>query len=239
MARSVNKALLFATTCGAAVFAALQTVAMLGSPAIPPGFSRIDIGGTRDLMVSERAVTRREWDECVNAGSCQAISAFKSPDAPLTMVNWYDANQYIAWRSSRDSLNYRLPSYEEWMLFAADHAPSPTEKLFTAPELAWAADYDTSPRPSGSASLSEGEEEANHFGLIGLSDRVWEWTASCQEDETSAGDCRGARIAMGRHKAVMSELVSDPGKAGCGGGTPPDFVGFRLVVDLGVSSANR
>ncbi len=195
-------------------------------------FIQIDIGSESNLLVARRAVTVGEWLECVADGTCQPRPGQVVPDATLTHVNWLDAQSYIAWRSAKDGVAYRLPTHAEWVLLAAEHAPIPLEKLFDAPELAWAADYNMNPRPLPESKLAEADEIENSFGVVGLQDSVWEWTASCRE--TADGDqaeCSSVRIAMGTHLSILPELVSDPSKSGCGAGNPLPFVGFRIVHD--------
>jgi hypothetical protein len=41
----------------------------------------------------------------------------------------------------------------------------------------------------------------------------------------------GARIAEGRHRAVVIDFVRDARSGGCAAGLPPEYLGFRLVRD--------
>lgn len=185
----------------------------------------VDIGGETELLVQRNQTTVGEWSACVDAGQCADFPTTRGYDEPMVGVDWFSAHVFAEWRSKTDGLPYRLPSSEEWMLFAADFAPPPTEKLFTAPELAWAADYDVSGEPETRA----GE---NLFGLSGLRDDIWEWTSSCDEvGQTAAQNCGSQMIAMGNHPAFLFVFTRDSSKVGCGGGSPPDHLGFRLVAD--------
>ncbi len=239
MARSAKSALIIAFVSAAVAGAALAKLNPQTAPETDlttNGFVTVDIGGEHDLYVARRAVTAGEWSECVDDGGCQARAHQRDPDAPVTLVSWFDAQQYIAWRSEHDRITYRLPTHAEWVLAAAEQAPAPAEKLFDAPELAWAAHYSMEPRPTPN---SDAAEHKNSFGIAGLRDSVWEWTNSCQETADNAPEnCASARIAMGDHLSLLSEFVSDPSKAGCGAGNPIPAVGFRLVSD-GLSIASH
>lgn len=191
---------------------------------IPSGFRAVDLGGDTPLLIGETEVTQKEWHACVVAKACPETQHLWQVDAPVTKVNAFDVQAYIAWKSKQDGITYRLPTYEEWLLASADLAPPAKDKLFTAPELAWAADFTLQPQDLRDLG-------PNKFGLSGMRNAVWEWTMSCEHTEGSVGsDCYGSRIAMGHHAAYLSVFTRDTSKTGCGGGRPPPNVGFRLVL---------
>jgi len=187
------------------------------------------------LNVGQSEVTIREWAVCVTDEACMAPwhAAPPAPDLPVTGVNWLDVQDYLAWLSQKTGHVWRLPSRDEWLRFAAEAAPVPKAPLFKDPRLAWAADYDLTATPRSTIPRPIGSFGANSLGLVDLKGNVWEWTSTCWSDSAGASQhCRGVRIAMGEHDAVLSELTRDPSKAGCGGGIPPSAVGFR-VIDTG------
>ena len=193
----------------------------------PSGFVAVDVGRDYPLHVQREQVTTSDWLACVDSGGCPDVPMKSDLSEPVYGINVLDAQSYIRWKSIRDGQTYRLPSHEEWMLLAADQVPQESEALFSEPELRWAADFRMSePNPV--------IVEPNHFGIEQLRDTVWEWTGSCARfgDEVS-GNCDSLRVAMGNHMAVLSIYARDTAKAGCGGGTPPARVGFRLVVEAG------
>lgn len=65
------------------------------------------------FLLSEKAVTVREWQACVDAKACLAVSKGK-PDEPITNVNWDDARRYAVWLSQSTHHQYRLPTEAEW-----------------------------------------------------------------------------------------------------------------------------
>lgn len=113
-------------------------------------FVTIDIGEAEDLRVQRRQVTVADWAYCVNDGACSEIRHLPEKAAPITGVNWFDVQSYLSWKSKRDGRRYRLPTHMEWVLTAAEFAPSPKDRYFTAPELAWAK-YDITTKEIGRA----------------------------------------------------------------------------------------
>lgn len=198
-----------------------------------PGLVPLERASGPTLYVGHSEVTLSQWDVCVTAGACAVIAraAWAEPDHPVTGVSWLDVQVYLRWLSGRTGKAYRLPTRDEWLWIAADHAPVSRPKLFDDPRLAWAADYDLTARPRSSRTRPSGTFGVNQRGLSDLRGNVWEWTSTCWSDSAGASeDCRGVRIALGEHEAILSELTRDPGKAGCGAGIPPAAIGFRVVV---------
>lgn len=211
---------------GASGYAAGPMITGLMAAQSPPsGFVPVDVGGESPLLVQKQQVTTSDWLACVADQACPQVPVKSTADEPMFGINLLDVHAYIRWKGKRDQISYRLPTHEEWMLLAAEQVPQADEVLFDAPELSWASNFRMSdPNPV--------IETPNQFGIEQLRDTTWEWTASCLEaGETRSGNCESLRIAMGNHKAVLSVLVRDTAKAGCGGGTPPARVGFRLVAD--------
>lgn len=194
-------------------------------------FLAVDIGEQQNLLIQSKQISVAEWSVCIDAGACPEIKPTHKNAQAMTGVNWYDVQSYLSWRSKQDKITYRLPTHKEWVLAAAELAPIPKETYFKAPELAW-ADYDFTPKRAISDTKDAALKMSNSFGILGLQDGIWEWTSSCREtQDIGKGDCWGARIAMGSHLAVLPELARDPSKVGCGGGSPPPNVGFRMIID--------
>jgi len=188
-------------------------------------------GGTT-LQVMAREVTRREWRACAEAGACEDLTgpiAASEPDMPMTGVNRFDVEAYIAWENGRGGAEYRLPTVAEWQALAADLPQKPYRKLFTDPRMAWAADYGAMQKVSAVV------EPSGAFGTLpnGISDlggNVWEWTASCAKDGQDPARCPAYRVE-GLHQSVLSVFVRNPASGGCAAGAPPANVGFRLVAE--------
>lgn len=186
--------------------------------------------GRRVLQVSPYEVTVASWRQCFNSGGCShlPVNPSASGQLPVTGVNWFDVNEYLAWINSGNGGGLRLPTVAEWREIARSLAHEKPPPLFTDPRLAWAADYGQEitragpPRRVGSFSTTS-------EGISDLDGNVWEWTSSCAK--LGFGDLCPAYVAAGEHEAAISVFVRDPGSGGCATGTPPAHLGFRLVSD--------
>lgn len=188
----------------------------------------------RRLRVGEFEVTWQDWKRCYEAGGCSYLPRPARIDGgktfPVVGVNRLDVDEFIAWANKRGTRQYRLPTAEEWNAFAAALPKPKTEKLFTDPRLAWAADYLQMP------ALPARVQPSGDFGVLpnGLKDlggNVWEWTATCAAGDAADDRCP-AYVAQGLHEAAISVFIRDPATGGCAAGVPPPHVGFRLVSDI-------
>ena len=75
----------------------------------------LDTGG-RVLQVSPYEVTVASWRQCFDSGGCTHLPVRPSASGqlPVTGVNWFDVNEYLAWTNSKDGGEVRLPSLSEW-----------------------------------------------------------------------------------------------------------------------------
>jgi formylglycine-generating enzyme required for sulfatase activity len=67
-----------------------------------------------DYWIDRTEVTARAYTRCVEAGACDppafdaAADWTAEPEHPMTLVSWYDARNFCAWRGAR------LPTEAEW-----------------------------------------------------------------------------------------------------------------------------
>ena len=189
----------------------------------------------------QHQVSVAEYQRCVHDRVCAArAGAPDDPNLPAVMVNSRDAQAYASWLSHKLGGHYRLPSDEEWTFAAGSRAPNeaPLPLAENNPAKAWLARYereanldpvDKEVRPIGSFG-------ANENGLLDISGNVWEWTATCfsrtmlDQAGVPTQNC-GVRVVEGRHRAYISDFIRDARGGGCAVGTPPSYLGFRLVRD--------
>lgn len=212
----------------------IKSVLEAGRPLSIEQSKVIVVAEGRSLQVGEIEVTWQDWKRCYEARGCSFLPRPARIDGgktfPVVGVNRLDVDEFIAWVNSRDTRQYRLPTADEWDAFAAELPKPKTEKLFTDPRLAWAADYGQMP------ALPARVQPSGDFGVLpnGLKDlggNVWEWTATCAASDADDGRCP-AFVAQGLHEAVISVFIRDPATGGCASGVPPPHVGFRLVSDI-------
>lgn len=184
------------------------------------------------LLVMTREVTRREWKACAVALACEDLTGNipkDQPDMPMTGVNRFDVEAYLAWVNGRSSRQYRLPSAAEWEEIAAALPRKGYKKIFTDPRLAWAADYGSMETISGVLRPSGGFGTLPN-GIADLGGNVWEWTTSCAKDGIEQDRCPAYKVE-GQHQTALSVFVREPFNGGCASGAPPNHVGFRLVSE--------
>jgi formylglycine-generating enzyme required for sulfatase activity len=188
------------------------------------------------LLVSRYEVSIADWQLCLDDGGCSfkprpGLGAI-GENFPVTGVNWFDVNEYVAWARQRSGLRLRLPTLAEWNTIAHKPAFDKRPKLFSDPRLAWAAGYDTSAAQPPRLKIS-GSFKPTREGVADIGGNVWEWTATCVSAGFAGGDAARcpAYMAAGEHEAVVPVFVRDPAAGGCALGTPPTHLGFRLVAD--------
>lgn len=215
-----------------------------GRPATAPS-ARVEIPVFR---IMKRQVSLADYDLCVADGACRSADAqVSTADVPVTGVNWLDAQAYASWYSRGTGASWRLPTALEAAVAAGERFGG---ESFSAqaddpanPAVRWIRRYReeaASKRPPDPAPKPRGHYGQNSMGIEDFGGNVWEWTSSCYERVTLASDrttvlsstenC-GVHVLEGRHRAYMSNFVSDGKSGGCAVGTPPENLGFRLVRD--------
>jgi formylglycine-generating enzyme required for sulfatase activity len=182
------------------------------------------------ILVSQFEVTATSWLQCYNQGGCEHNAVEGKPFGayPVTGVNWFDVNQYLAWANSKAGGGLRLPTLAEWRVINFTLARPKPAQLFTDPRMAWAADYGQEKAAIGPVQKS-GSFSTTHDGIADLDGNVWEWTSSCFRADRD--DSCPAYVVAGEHEANVSVFVREPTLGGCASGTPPTHLGFRLVAD--------
>jgi formylglycine-generating enzyme required for sulfatase activity len=213
-----------------------------GRPAVAPS-KKAEVPAFR---IMKRQVGLADYGRCVAAGACAAPDAQEmSADVPVTGVSWLDAEAYARWFTKATGASWRLPTDAEMAAAAAERFAGDS---FSAgaddpsnPAVRWIRQYRqeaAARRPADPGPKPRGHYGSNSKGLEDFAGNVWEWTSTCYErvtldmgEQTSTTENCGVRVLEGRHRAYMSNFVREGKSGGCAVGTPPDYLGFRLVEE--------
>ena len=190
------------------------------------------------IEIMKYQVTSGDFQRCVDDGTCHPLDArFGAPSAerPAVDLSWHDADDYAGWLSQKSGEVFRLPTDEEWILAAGERISTDERhdrgQGDQAPSSSMPAYYAFSPK-----TFDLGTFGSNRNGIFDFAGNVWEWTSTCLSQIALNGDgtvisesenC-GVRVAEGRHRAYITDIVRDPRASGCTG-IPPTHLGFRLV----------
>ncbi|MFO1033374.1 MAG: SUMF1/EgtB/PvdO family nonheme iron enzyme [Hyphomicrobiales bacterium] len=211
-------------------------LALLATSLAGPGQGHQDIAmvpvalGARVLNVARHEVTVADWNSCVVAGACDSLAPRVADTirTPMTGINWFDVQDYLAWHNRTHATQVRLPTADEWRAVSRKPEPVPRKPLFDDPRLAWAANYGQEETPRGPVRLQGAWGETPN-GIADMDGNVWEWTSTCASP--GAADNCPAMTVMGAHRTAISVFVRDAASGGCATGLPPTHIGFRLVAD--------
>lgn len=189
--------------------------------------------------LSQTEVTLGQFKQFITAGkrfdllNADFMQYNQSGDqAAVVMVNWQDAQDFIAWLNQTDGGGYRLPSEAEWEY--ACRAGSQT--LYCGSDdvdaVAWHlhnAEHRTQP---------VAQKKPNALGLYDMSGNVLEWVQDCwiphyqnsPTDGSAAQDCDeeyrvqrgGSWIDAPRYLRATARQVDSPGSRG-------NDIGFRVA----------
>jgi formylglycine-generating enzyme required for sulfatase activity len=198
------------------------------------------------LTIMKFPVSQADYAACVTASGCNATDVVAGTDMPQTGISFHDAIAYAAWFSELTQRNWRLPTDEEWTRAAGDRfhdAALGDPGNADDPAQRWIENYRAQTITRGDSEpelLSRGSYGENDLGIADISGNIWEWTDTCyrtgnlSENGKSIVDSSeycGVRAAQGKHRAYIIEFVRDAKVGGCAVGIPPDYLGFRLVLE--------
>jgi formylglycine-generating enzyme len=133
-------------------------------------------------------------------------SSIMNPRAPMAEISWAEARGYCVARGAR------LPTLAEWEYVAAVDTASFSKVVAMYMTRSATADVETG--------------SANHYGVRGLHDRVWEWV----------GDPNARIVAMHEHGAHDLSCAG----AAMGAADPRDYPAFlRSAFRSGLTETTR
>jgi formylglycine-generating enzyme required for sulfatase activity len=200
--------------------------------------------GVAPFKIGRAPVTRREFMLCAEAGGCRTAptqnNASDDPRAPMTNVNWYDAQDYVTWLRVRTGENYRLPSEAEWEYAArAGAATNYPWGNAVGHNLANCATCGSAWDGRGPAPV--GTFAPNAFGLLDVVGNVWQWTADCwYSDFSSAPSTSAARDDVACQNRVLrggswdndAWMARVSYRSGAPAGLRQDINGFRIAKSV-------
>lgn len=197
-------------------------------------------------------VSLTDYALCVSEGKCELPfrqserTMYVDDNRPVTGVSYIDVRNYAEWLGTKTGVSWRLPTDAEWAYSAGSRYYDDATGIKTDPNdpsrqmlskykqsIDRNRDADPTIRPRGAFG-------ANENGVYDQSGNVWEWTDTCYTRSKitdsgkivviDEGNC-GVRVVEGRHRSYMTFFIQDAKSGGCAVGTPPDYLGFRLVKD--------
>ena len=175
-------------------------------------------------------VTFAEWDACAAAGG------WGRGRQPVIDVSWDDAQQYVAWLSSRTGQEYGLLTESEWEYVARAGTTTP---FHTGASISTdQANYDGLSAPYGPGvtgryrgrPIAAGSLARNAFGLYDVHGNVAELVADCYDAESGAACTR--RVVRGGSWGSRPELVRSAWRSWCAPTLRTHHNGFRVARTL-------
>ena len=144
----------------------------------------------KDFYIDQYEVTNSQYDKCLKAGACEPTTDTSAFDGsysravyygnpeydnfPVIIVNWYEAQQYCAWRSAR------LPTEAEWEKAARGGLenrsyPWGNEVPLCKSGTNNGANFDDGIDCNNSDTQKVGTYSANGYHLYDMAGNVWEW----------------------------------------------------------------
>ncbi len=184
-------------------------------------------------------VTFAEWDACAAAGGCRhrpGDGGWGRGRQPVIDVSWNDAQQYVAWLSSRTGREYRLLTESEWEYVARAGTTTP---FHTGASISTdQANYDGLSAPYGlgvtgryrGRPIAAGSLSRNAFGLYDVHGNVAELVADCYDAESGSACTR--RVLRGGSWGSRPELVRSAWRSWCAPTLRNLHNGFRVARTL-------
>jgi eukaryotic-like serine/threonine-protein kinase len=195
---------------------------------------------TKPYLIGKYEVTNREYKQFILESGYKAPVDWKDNTfaqgadmQPISGISWNDAVAYCQWLAKKENKPYRLPTEEEWEYAAR----GPQSQLFTwgntfEPARANTREFAGTPLPIDSDSLAK---DTSHFGVIGMTGNVSEWTSSDRKlfpgNKELLGGNPGDKVVRGtNYKSAKGSSVTTLRIF-----TPPTItnavLGFRVAMD--------
>ncbi|HKY89718.1 MAG TPA: formylglycine-generating enzyme family protein [Nevskiaceae bacterium] len=168
----------------------------------------------KPFAIGRFEVTFIEWMDCVDDGGCSVTpddNGWGKGFRPVININWFDAQEYVAWLSKKTGRRYRLPTEAEWE-YAARGGTDTTWGWGDA--SGEACEYSNSFDASGQTAHANwfwniycddgfvftapvGSFKPNAFGLYDMPGNVWEWLQDCWHPDYNGAPADGSAWIQG------------------------------------------
>ncbi|MCP5517116.1 MAG: SUMF1/EgtB/PvdO family nonheme iron enzyme [Verrucomicrobiales bacterium] len=194
-------------------------------------------GYWEDGRVKGRGWTGSEWKHEIRRGPGNSGEVFRSRNAPVVDVNWFEAVAFCAWLSERLGSSVALPSEAEWER-AARHTDGRVYPWGNAgddlPQRCNMSDTGIG-HPSAVGMFPTGEAECGARDMVG---NVWEWCRTKWRDDYRDYEKQVDDRLEGNTRPLLRGgswlSVRDLARCACRGWNVPNFrdryIGFRLVA---------
>lgn len=203
---------------------------------------RVGGEGAAAFAMGRYEVTFDEWDACVKAGACSAISneeGWGRGKRPVINVAWSDAIAYVKWLSQVTNARYRLPGDAEWQYAAGGGGQT---------KYPWGQTLDAgmancngcgAPEFERKKTAPVGSFRPNAFGLYDMIGNVWEWVADCYSPVMKAaaggsdppGAC-ASLITRGGSFRTDADAATVQQRRETGAGLRSSQIGLRVLREL-------
>ena len=201
----------------------------------------VHAASVQPLVIDKTEVTNSEYQQFVEKTGHEAPSHWINgkPIAgqellPVTFVSHSDAVAFAKWRSERDSLNWRLPTEEEWEYAARGGDQEniyPWGNTWTEGNAITKSSGANAPKPVGSA-----PNDKTRWGALDMMGNVYEWTATkakyyAGSSKQVEGEQRNWYVIRGASFGTAQEPkpISTTRRDWVDGNTKVGALGFRLV----------
>lgn len=172
-----------------------------------------------DLSISRFPTTNAQWGAYASAIGVSRDAGRAQPTVPVVNVSWHEVIAYCEWLSEQLDEDIRLPTVNEWVLFAS----SPDESS-PYPFGAWRPNIANTraARLNGPSAVGAFPGSDAPSGASDMVGNVWEWCADPGQERPVA-PAKGGSWASYTHHAAIGSTLHLPRSGSY------DDVGFRVL----------
>ncbi len=205
---------------------------------------------SKPFAVAKFELTFADWDACVTGAGCDGYKPNEQHwgrgQQPVIIVNWHDAQQYVAWFSAVTGKTYRLLSEAEYEYAARAGTTTayPWGDGIKLNNTAMANCDGCGSQWDSQQTAPVGSFAPNKFGLYDMVGNVWEWNEDCLHNDyngapsdgsawldSNGGDC-STRILRGGSWFTSLDHIRSTYRTKNSIDTRSTYFGFRVARTL-------